>query len=202
MSRFAIPMTRRSVLLSFFALRGQWKPLFDGKTSNRWLEVTGLAFPSTWRIKDGCLRSLKVDQGGFQDIRTEAQFTEFEWRIEAGGNSGVKYLIERTSRWVANGGGMHARGRGAEYQIMDDTAEVDSTKRCGSVYGQIAPAVLAALPVGEFNRSRIVVGSGRVEHWLNDQRVIEYPAESKSSPLVLQHHNSNAWFRNLRIREQ
>jgi hypothetical protein len=59
----------------------------------------------------------------------------------------------------------------------------------------------AALPVGEFNRSRIVVTGGRVEHWLNGQKTVEYAAAAKPSPIVLQHHNSAAWFRSLRIRE-
>jgi hypothetical protein len=149
---------------------------------------------------------VKVEAGGFQDLRTRGEYAEFEfeveWRIEAGGNSGVKYLIERTNRWAAKDGGFHARGRGAEYQIVDDASEANPAKQCGALYGRIAPKVKAARAVGEFNRSRIVVAGGRVEHWLNGERVVEYQAEAKAGPIVLQHHNSNAWFRGLRIRER
>ncbi len=203
-------MTRRGLLLGAFAARGEWESLFDGRTTEGWLEVTGAEFPAgTWRIADGCLQSVKVAAGGFQDIRTKEVFTEFEfefeWRIETGGNSGVKYLIERVNRWTAAGGTAHARGRGAEYQISDDLSNPaaigDPKKQCGSLYGRIAPSVKAVLPVGEFNRSRITVAGGRVEHWLNGQQTVEYAAASKPSPIVLQHHNSAAWFRSLRIRE-
>jgi len=197
-------MSRRSLFLAVLKPRNDWMPIFDGNSSKGWLEVTGLPFPSTWRVEEGCLRSIQVDGGGFQDIRTEAEFAEFEfefeWRIAPGGNSGVKYLIERTNRWPARGGGFNARGRGAEYQIVDDAAEPDPAKRCGSLYGRIAARDAAARPVGEFNLSSIVVAAGRVEHWLNGTRVVEYAAPARLGPIVLQHHNSSAWFRQLRVR--
>jgi hypothetical protein len=199
-----IGISRRSLLFTALAARADWVSLFDGKSPQGWLEVTGLPFPSSWRVEDGCLRSVHVESGGFQDIRTETEFTEFEfefeWRIEPGGNSGVKYLIDRTNRWQAKGGGFNARGRGAEYQLMDDRAQPDPAKRSGSLYGRIAPRVEAARKVGEFNRSRIVVAAGRAEHWLNGERVVEYAATAKAGPIALQHHNSNAWFRGLRVR--
>jgi hypothetical protein len=198
-------ISRRSLLLTALAPRADWVSLFDGKSAKGWLEVTGLAFPAeVWRVEEGWLKSVHVENGGFQDIRTEAEFTEFEfefeWRIEAGGNSGVKYLIDRTIRWQAKGGGFNARGRGAEYQLTDDGAQPDPAKRSGALYGRIAPRVEAGHKVGEFNRSRIVVGAGRVEHGLNGERVVEYTATAKAGPIVLQHHNSNAWFRGMRVR--
>lgn len=205
-------VTRRGLLLGAAAAlvarravaEDGWVELFDGRTGAGWMEVGGEGLPESWRVEDGCLRSVKVETGGFQDLRTRGEFTgfefEFEWRVEAGGNSGVKYLIDRTNRWAAKGGGFHARGRGAEYQIIDDLAETNPAKQCGALYGRIAPKVKAARAVGEWNRSGIVVAGGRVEHWLNGERVVEYQAEAKAGPIVLQHHNSNAWFRGLRIR--
>jgi hypothetical protein len=200
-----IEISRRSLLLTALTPRADWVSLFDGKSPQGWLEVTGFAFPAAaWRVEDGCLRSVHVESGGFQDIRTEAEFTqfefEFEWRIEAGGNSGVKYLIDRINRWQARGGGFNARGRGAEYQIMDDGAQPDRAKQSGALYGRIAPRVNAARRVGEFNTSRIIVAAGRVEHWLNDEPVVEYRTPAKRGPIVLQHHNSTAWFRRIRVR--
>jgi len=83
-----------------------------------------------------------------------------------------------------------------------------------------------ALPVGEFNYSRIVLSDNNVEHWLNRSKVIDTNLDSKEiraglekrwtkdspvyllltgmphrdTPIVLQHHNDEVWFRNLKIR--
>jgi hypothetical protein len=75
--------------------------------------------------------------------------------------------------------------------------------------------------VGEFNRSKIVARNGRVEHWLNGAKVVDYEwtspdvkalvAKSKfkdmpafmsqsSGHIDFQHHGEEAWFRNIRIR--
>ncbi len=186
-----------------------WISLFDGRTPAGWLEVTGQPFPAkSWVVEDGCLKARVVD-GGFQDLRTEATFKafelEFEWKIEPGGNSGVKYLIDKVDTWKApKGEGNNARGRGPEYQLIDDDANADSKgrteKQTASLYGKIAPATHAVKPPGEFNTSRIVVRGGHVEHWLNGVKELEYEAPVKESPIVLQNHHSVVWFRSIRIR--
>lgn len=196
-----------------------WRSLFDGSTTNGWLEVTGAPFPASWAVEDGCLVA-KPGEGGIQDIRTAESFRSFEfeweWKIAPGGNSGVKYLVHKTDRWDAHtGSGYHARARGLEYQLADDATNKDAAARAESrsagLYGIFAPAALAARPVGEFNRSRIVVDHGHVEHWLNGQRTAEFELRALdtkrfptrdviASPVSLQNHNSLVWFRNLRIR--
>ncbi len=185
-----------------------WVSVFDGRTTQGWLEVTGKPFPAqSWKVEDGCLRTLVVE-GGFQDLRTADTFLnfefEFEWKIEPGANSGVKYLIEKVDEWKPKQGpGYNARGRGPEYQIIDDDHNDDSrgnpSKQTASLYGVAAPTARVAKPAGEFNLSRIVVDHGRVEHWLNGVKVLEYQRPVRESPIVLQNHHSTVWFRNLRI---
>ena len=147
-------------------------------------------------------------EGGFQDLRTADTFLnfefEFEWKIEPGANSGVKYLIEKVDEWKPKQGpGYNARGRGPEYQIIDDDHNDDSrgnpSKQTASLYGVAAPSAHVAKPAGEFNVSRIVVDHGRVEHWLNGVKVLEYQRPVRESPIVLQNHHSTVWFRNLRV---
>lgn len=196
-------------LLLLLQAASPWVPLFDGKTTQGWLEVTGKPFPEkSWMIEDGCLRALVVD-GGFQDLRTEATFLnfelEFEWKIGPGANSGVKYLIEKVDEWPAKQGpGNNARGRGPEYQIIDDDNNDDSrgrpNKQTASLYGVAAPTAHLAKPAGQFNHSRIVVDHGRVEHWLNGVKVLEFQRPVRQSPIVLQNHHSVVWFRHLRLR--
>ena len=119
--------TRRGLLLSALPIAGVvsgqdgWHLLFDGSTTQGWLEVTGQPFPSEcWTVEDGCLKAFPGPKGN-QDIRTVAAYSSFEfqfaWRILKGGNSGVKYLVQNFDRWT-NAQGLQARARGPEYQLV------------------------------------------------------------------------------------
>jgi hypothetical protein len=59
-----------------------------------------------------------------------------------------------------------------------------------------------AAPLGEFNRGASVVRGRHCEHWLNGEKVVEYESSSDpwESPIVLQNHRTDAWFRNIRIK--
>jgi hypothetical protein len=203
-----------------------FQPLFDGRTTAGWIEITGKPFPSMcWRIEDGCLKSFPNPEG-MQDIRTTATYRHFEfeweWKILAKGNAGVKYLIQKVDEWTPKGRGRQARARGFEYQLTDDAndeAVKDPSRACGSLYSVIAPAPRVTPAIGAFNRSRLVVRGAHVEHWLNGVKVVEFdtggavaldlfrnllkggvPAFPDGGPISLQNHASEAWFRNLRIR--
>jgi hypothetical protein len=193
-----------------------WRLLFDGKTTNGWLEITGKPFPANcWTVEDQSLKAL-VRTDGFQDIRTVDTFDsfefEFDWKLLKDGNSGVKYLIGKVDEWV-NKAGRQARARGLEYQLADDTnddAASDPRRVAGSLYSLIAPTPRIRPRIGEFNHSRLVVHGAHVEHWLNGTKVVSFettlpevrkliPPDHRS-PISLQNHSSETWFRNLKIR--
>lgn len=118
-----------------------------------------------------------------------------------------------------------------EYQIIDNEGHRDAAegadRQTGSIYGLVAPVEQTALPVGEFNHSRIVLDENHVEHWLNRSKVIDTNLDSqeirsglekrwtkdspvyllltempqRDTPIVLQHHNDEVWFRNLKVRK-
>lgn len=201
-----------------------WRLLFDGKTTEGWLEITGKPFPANcWTIENGCLKAIPR-KNGFQDIRTVESFREFElefdWMLKADGNSGVKYLVQKVDEWV-NREGRQARARGLEYQLADDhneDAASAASRVAGSLYSVIAPVPKIAPKIDEFNHSRIVVSGGVVEHWLNGTRVVRYeiadPEVQKhlrdlrkddgkivlESPISLQNHSSETWFRSMKVR--
>jgi hypothetical protein len=207
--------------------RDGWQLLFDGHSTEGWLEITGKPFPSNcWTIEDDSLKSI-VRTDGAQDIRTVSSFRsfdlQFDWKLLAGGNSGVKYLIQRVDEWN-NKAGRQARARGIEYQIADEhhPDARDPVRRAGSVYSAIAPDPMIAPVLGSFNHSRIVVNKGRIRHWLSGAKVIDTAIDApevqkvlrtnrtkkgepdlplvSESPISIQNHSSEAWFRNIKIR--
>lgn len=118
-----------------------------------------------------------------------------------------------------------------EYQVIDDgknpEALLNASSRAGALYRMAAPGQAAAKPAGEFNEGRIVLRGLHVEHWLNGVKVVDIRLDDpqvrasverrwkeghpvrrllteipkKRAPIALQHHNDEAWFRNLKIRE-
>jgi hypothetical protein len=199
-----------------------WKLLFDGQDASAWRAYAHTNFPEgAWVVEDGCLKNVGGAHGG--DLVTKEEFTDFdlkfEWRISPGGNSGVKYLVKE-------GKTGHA-GVGFEYQVLDDLKNEDSTngpnRLAGALYYLIAPnASKRLMPVGEFNRSEIIVRGRHVEHWLNGAKIVECElgsaalkeaiAKSKFSKItwfgqkrptviLLQDHGDTVWFRNLKIKQ-
>ena len=78
------------------------------------------------------------------------------------------------------------------------TASFRPTARTGALYDLLAPVKKAARPLGEWNKLRLTVRNGHVEHWLNGEKVLEYDVdEDFASPLLLQNHGTEAWFRNI-----
>lgn len=168
-----------------------WQLLFDGSTSTGWEGFQDTPFPaSSWAIEDGTIRTLSDNSGG--DIVTVSQFENFEltfdWKLVKGGNSGVKYLVQKA--WAGPGYRPHLspdakrrsmlRATGPEYQLLDDD-NLNRGRRgweyssCGSLYLLYKPvADKPVRPAGEWNTSRIVVRGTHGEHWLNGAKILEY----------------------------
>ena len=203
-----------------------WKLLFDGQTTAGWRGYAKTSFPDHgWVVEDSCLKN--EGSGGHHgagggDLVTTEKFDDFdlkfEWRIAPAGNSGVKYFVYE--------GKTGKSGVGYEYQILDDTKNADSAngpdRQAGALYYLIAPNDAKHLePVGQFNRSEIIVRGNHVEHWLNGARIVQFElgspeikaaiakskfrkirgyGEKMTTVLLLQDHGDAVWFRNLKIR--
>jgi hypothetical protein len=193
-------MTRRSLLMM---------PLVALGTQD-WVAADGSEFPhASWKVNEDGLQAV----GGlktFQDIKTVKLYEdfvfEFEWKMLAEGNSGVKYQLEKFDRWQPKGlEGFHIRARGPEMQLVDDARNADAQKgplkQCGSLYNTVATIKPAQIRIGEFNTARLVVRGMRAEHWINGEKLVDYELKSKRpSAISLQNHACDVWFRNLRIR--
>lgn len=74
-----------------------WILLFNGQSVDGWKGVNTPDFPyNGWTVENGYLRTIKPGPAG--DIMTVGEYRDFElsfeWQIEPGGNSGVKYLVK------------------------------------------------------------------------------------------------------------
>lgn len=73
--------------------------LFDGHTLKGWRDPAKKTPPGdSWTIEDGCLKTTPKPRVR-EDLISQESFTDFElkfdWRMSSGGNTGVKYRIQR-----------------------------------------------------------------------------------------------------------
>lgn len=217
--------------------RKGWRLLWDGQSTTGWRGAKLDGFPeSGWAMEDGVLSVLASDgaesrNGG--DIITLDTFSEFEleldFMITEGANSGIKYFVLPK---LNKGPGSSI---GLEYQILDDKNHPDAKEGVGgnrmvaSLYDLI-PAGNLSLPgrnkrfngVDRWNRARIVVKGNHIEHWLNNEKVLEYErgtqiyralvakskynvwpefGEAPAGHILLQDHGDKVSYRNIKIRE-
>ncbi len=156
-----------------------WKLIFDGKNNYGLRGLTYNDFINRgWKIDHGtlfCVKEIKqmgLVTGGH--LITAEQFLDFEfsfeWKLSVSGKSGIMYFAAGTAKAPV----------GFIYSIIDDTHHPDGLKggpikRSGSLFGILPPAEDKKLEEpGQWNRGRIVVQGNRVEHWLNDAKVLEF----------------------------
>ena len=201
------------------AKKSKWKVLFDGKSTDSWRGFRQDSFPDrTWKVEAGTLTTVVGTPS--VDIVTKEKYRDFEleleWKIAPGGNSGIIYLVSEDfdQTWKT----------GPEMQVLDDDKHRDGKDpktSAGALYALIAPINKVLEPVGQWNKARIIVSKGHVEHWLNGRKVLEYDlrgeelkpliaaskfkdfprfAQNEEGYVALQYHGDQVWYRNIRIR--
>lgn len=202
--------------------------IFDGQSNKGWYGYNKGHFPKAWEVAEGTLHiqgsgrgEAGAKDGG--DIIFNKPFGNFElqleWKVSEGGNSGIFYLaqeIDTLAIWQT----------APEMQVLDDEKHRDRenpTHRAGALYDMIAPPEGAVKPAGEWNKVRLVVDKGLVQHFLNDVKTAEYHlwtddwndmvAKSKFTKynpnwadvasegyIGLQDHGDDVWYRNIKIK--
>ena len=223
--------------LTDFEVRQGWRLLWDGKTSAGWRGAKLDHFPKEgWTMDNGVLTVEATDGGestGPGDIVTFDTFANFEFsfefKITEGANSGVKYFVDP----ALNKG--EGSAIGCEFQILDDEVHPDAKKgvagnrTLASLYDlitaenlQTAGRVKQFKGIGEWNQGRIVSHDGKVEHWLNGEKYVEFDRHSQmfralvayskyqvwpgfcqwpDGSLLLQDHGNEVSYKNLKVRE-
>jgi hypothetical protein len=218
--RAQTPATAPNTLTAAESKEG-FKLLFDGKTVDQWRGFRMPTLPENWGAVDGTLTLTNMRRP--PDIITIEEFTDFDFRfdwklgeIPAGSNSGVMFYVTEE--------GQATYHTGPEYQILDNARHPDGKNpltTAGACYALYPPTRDVTRPIGEWNESRILINKGKVQHWLNGEKVVEYDMNSdewkakvlgskfkewpgfgvsRKGHLALQQHGGPVAYRNLRIR--
>ncbi len=210
--------------------KGGWQLLFDGKTLNGWRNFGKKTIGKDWRIDDNALHLFVAAKGenGWQsreggDIITNDEYENYElqleWKISPCGNSGIIYNVIESDKY------QYVWQTGPEMQVLDNACHPDSKihkHRAGDLYDLIPCSQETVKAAGEWNKARLVVNKGRVEHWLNGVKVVETQlwddawkkmvAASKfkemagfgtgrKGHIALQDHGDKVWFKNIKIKK-
>lgn len=225
-----------------------WIDLFDESNINGWRAYNGDALPPGWAIKDHILSfsteqvlEEDYDYKGSKDlIYGTEEFENFElyveWKIPPGGNSGIYYHIKE--------GYAGPPDVAPEYQLIDDenyatihdisaynaslgASEPEKLQDWQSTAADYAmytpdPSQKQLNPAGQWNNSKIVFTTEKVEYWLNGKMVLFFVPWSddwyerrnsgkwnnapdygkfRSGYIGFQDHGSSLWFRNVKIKK-
>lgn len=194
-----------------------WSLLFDGQSLDQWRTYREPAPGPQWQAVNGEL--VLIGRGG-GDLITKDVWGNFElrldWKISAGGNSGVFILADETTDYIFV--------KAPEIQILDDARHPDNklaTHRSGSLYDLVAAPPESQLPAETWNQLIVRHENGHLQVWQNDVQTVDIRiggdrwqalvAASKfadwtgfgtltAGHIGLQDHGDPVAFRNLKIR--
>jgi hypothetical protein len=211
-----------------------WELLFNGKNFKNWRGYNRDDIPPVWIIENGTIKvepskKTESDNSSVGDIIFDRKFKDFElyfeWKITEGGNSGLFFL------------GQELPGKGIyrsapEFQLLDNENHPDGrqgrdgNRKSASLYDMIPAVPQNANPAMQWNSGGIILKNGKVTHFQNGVKVVEYTlwtsewlelienskfkgwteminvgGENKEGYIGLQYHGDEIWFRNIKIKE-
>ena len=143
-----------------------WKLLFDGESTADLKGSNSGEFPiKGWEITDRMLAGTSDGEQAITRDQFEAFDLQFEFKTTAGTEGSIAYFSGSNTP-------------GLEYLILHNDSIVDS-ERSSSVKGLIPAKKVrkhpGAVNPSSWNRGRIVAyPDGKVEHWLNGEKVFDY----------------------------
>jgi len=205
----------------------EWTVLFDGTNTSAFRGYGIDEFPNgVWYVENGAL--IANPDTANRDLISKERYgnfeLEYEWAVDTGANSGVFFHVQENLAMEAGNGNSPNWLDNFEIQVLDDIHFPDTAavRSAGSLYDLIVPKNKVLMPIGQYNKAKLIHKDGKVEHWLNDVKVLQFEiggaeltellANSKFSEnpgyhsdkeghLMFQHHGQRVYYKNIRIRE-
>ncbi|RZK82705.1 MAG: DUF1080 domain-containing protein [Pedobacter sp.] len=208
-------------------IKAGWKLLFDGKTTKGWHTYLRDTVGSKWQVQDGAIvfDQTKPRKGG-GDLVTNEEFENYElnleWKISKGGNSGIIFDIQEDPKYP------YTWMTGPEMQVLDNIDADDNKKEnhlAGCLYDMSGDATVSKpVPVGEWNKVRLIQNKGNLTFYLNNIKTFEGKIGSEQwntlianskfkgdmfksfakvakGKIALQEHPGSSQWRNIKIRQ-
>ena len=205
-----------------------WISLFDGKSLKGWHNYGKTTIGEAWKIEDGTFYLDTTKKEGWQtaaggDIVTDEEYENFhlmvDWKIAAGGNSGIIFNIHEDSAKYE-----YVWHTGPEMQVLDNALHADAKiikHRAGDLYDLITSSPETVKAAGEWNHAEIISNNGQLEFFLNGSKVVSttmwddkwksmiaeskfkaYPdfGTYKKGHIALQDHGNTVWYKNVKIK--
>ena len=146
----------------------QWKPLFDGKTLEGWIQRGGKAI---YRVEDGIIVGSSVPNTSNSFLCTERDYGDFELELEYLVDPRMNSGIQIRSKSLPD----YHNGRVHGYQVEIDPSErawsagIYDEGRRGWLYPLTDnPAAQKAFKQNEWNKYRVVAVGDSIKTWIND----------------------------------
>jgi len=149
-----------------FAADAGWRPLFDGKTLNGWVQHNGTA---TYRVEDG-MGVGKTSEGSPNSfLCTKKDYGDFELTFEVKVadplNSGVQIRSTSTKDFK-------------NFRVHGPQVEIAANGNSGFIYGEALdtgwlskdlsnPKARAAFKKGQWNKFRVKAQGNHIQTWIN-----------------------------------
>lgn len=208
--------------------------IFNGVDTTGWRGYGRENFPTSWHVEDSCLHFVP-GSGEDADVIFAHNFqnfdVQFDWKVSEGANSGFFYMGKEDKK--DDGSLEWLFVSTPEYQILDNVNHpdaklgVDGNRQSASLYDLIPANPQNSKPFGEWNTARVVVNNGKVAHYQNGEKVLEYEMwtpewtemlqnskfNEKDLPaafrllqdkhpgfFAFQNHGDEVWFKNIRVK--
>ena len=213
------------LIIIFFNNQSKWVDLSSEDISENWHTYLSNSVEG-WESKDKVYvldPSDKKNNGLVSNKHYHSFILSLEWKVDKGGNSGIFWALNEDPKYSV------PYLTAPEVQVIDDEyyygGDKENRKHMnGSVYGVVAPSMLAANPTGEWNKYVIEINYkkniGNVN--LNGKDVSTFPlrgkkwnemienskfktwdgfAKTEKGPIALQDHDTRVYYRNIKIKE-